>query len=59
MVILEIVGFSVLPTVKLSILNPLLANNPETLVRTPEESLTKTDNTCLSTLIPPNKIIYT
>ena len=46
-------AFSVLPTVKLSMLNPLLANKPETLVNTPEEFLTKTDKTCLSIYITP------
>ena len=54
-VILEISEFSVLPTVKLSILNPLLENSPETLVSTPEEFLTKTDKTYLAIYTPQFK----
>ena len=35
-VILDIAGFSVMPTAKLSILNPRLENNPETFDNTPK-----------------------
>ena len=44
--ILEIPACSAGPTAKLSMLNPLLANNPAILVRTPDSSYTNTDNVC-------------
>ena len=45
-VILETVGSSVVPTVKLSILYPLRLNSPEILLRTPKWFSTVIDKTC-------------
>lgn len=44
---------SVTPTDKLSILYPLLVNNPDILLKTPERFSTNTDKTCLEIPISP------